>query len=81
MVSAILMFPGQLLIWQERDDERYMHALHFEKDDLKCSGGWSVEESTTSMDRMMGIQWKMRNYEKMLLEQVILDQFYRGSCR
>jgi hypothetical protein len=29
MVSAILMFHGQVLIWQARDDERYMHALLF----------------------------------------------------
>jgi hypothetical protein len=35
MVSAIPMSHGQVLIWQERDDERYMHALRFEKDDLK----------------------------------------------
>jgi hypothetical protein len=35
MVSAILMSHGQVLIWQARDDERYMHALLFEKDDLK----------------------------------------------
>jgi hypothetical protein len=38
MVSVILMFHGQVLIWKLRDDERYMHALHFEKDDLKKSG-------------------------------------------
>jgi hypothetical protein len=35
MVRAILMSHGQVLIWQARDDERYMHALRFEKDDLK----------------------------------------------
>jgi hypothetical protein len=35
MVSAIIMSHGQVLIWQARDDERYMHDLHFEKDDLK----------------------------------------------
>jgi hypothetical protein len=35
MVSAILMWHGQLLIWQARDDERYMHVLNFEKDDVK----------------------------------------------
>jgi hypothetical protein len=35
MVSAILMSHGQVLIWQTRDDERYMHTLHFGKDDLK----------------------------------------------
>jgi hypothetical protein len=29
------MTHGQVLIWQARDDERYMHALHFEKEDLK----------------------------------------------
>jgi hypothetical protein len=92
MVSAIIMSHGQVLIWQARDDERYMHALRFEKDDLKkmwivysvcrsCSGRWSVEASTTLMDRMMGIQWKIRNYEKLMLERVILDQFYCGSCR
>jgi hypothetical protein len=57
MVSAILMSHGQVLIWQARDDERCMHALRFEKDDLKkmrivysvchsCSGGWSVEVSS-----------------------------------
>jgi hypothetical protein len=61
MVSAILMYRGQVLIWKARDDEGYMHALLFEKDDLKkmrtvysvcryCSGGWSVEASTTLMD-------------------------------
>jgi hypothetical protein len=92
MVSVILLSHGQVLIWQERDDERYMHALRFEKDDLKimrilysvcrsCSGGWSIEASTTLMDRMMGIQWKMKNYEKMLSERAILKQFYHGSCR
>jgi hypothetical protein len=92
MVSAIVMSHGQVLICKSRYDERYMHALCFEKDDLKkmwtvysvcrsCSGGWSVEASTTLMDRMMGIQWKMRNYEKLLSEGVILNQFYHGSCR
>jgi hypothetical protein len=51
MVSVILMSHGQVLIWQARDDEKYMHALRFEKDDVKkmqivyfichsCSGGW-----------------------------------------
>jgi hypothetical protein len=69
-----------------------MQALCFEKDDLKkmrivyyvcrsCSVGWSVEAGTTFMDRMMGIQWKMRNYEQLLLEQVIQKQFFGGSCR
>jgi hypothetical protein len=92
MVSTIILSHGQVLIWKARDDERYMHALRFENDDLKkmrivysvyrsCSGGWSVEASTTLMDRMMGIQWMMRNYEKNWSERVILDQFYRGSCR
>jgi hypothetical protein len=92
MVSAIIMSHGQVLIWQARDDERYMHALRFEKDDLKkmpivysachsCSGGWLVEAITTLMDRMMGNQWKMRNYDFFLSERVIVDQFYRGSCR
>jgi hypothetical protein len=31
MVSAIIMSHGQVLIWQARDDERYMNALRFEK--------------------------------------------------
>jgi anaerobic selenocysteine-containing dehydrogenase len=68
MISDIIMSHGQVLIWQERDDERYMHALRFEKEDLKknrtvyslclsCSGGCSVEANTTSMYQMMGIQW------------------------
>jgi hypothetical protein len=35
MVSAILMSHGQVLIWKARDYEIYMHALCFEKDDLK----------------------------------------------
>jgi aspartyl-tRNA synthetase len=35
MISDILMTHGQVLIWQARDDERYMHALRFEKEDLK----------------------------------------------
>jgi hypothetical protein len=35
MVSVIIISHGQVLIWQERYDERYMHALRFEKDDLK----------------------------------------------
>jgi hypothetical protein len=26
---------GNVLIWKARDDKRYMHALHFEKDDLE----------------------------------------------
>jgi hypothetical protein len=50
MVSAIIMSHGQILIWQARDDERYMHALRFDKGDLGkmrivysvcrlCSGG------------------------------------------
>jgi hypothetical protein len=92
MVSAIIMSHGQVLIWQAMGDERYMHALHFEKDDLKkmrivysvchsCSGGWSVEASTALMERMMGIQWKMINYDQFWLEQVIHKQFYPGSCR
>jgi hypothetical protein len=46
-----------------------------------CSGGWLIEVSTKLVDRMMGIQWKMRNYDKLLLEQVILNLFYRGSCK
>jgi hypothetical protein len=29
MISDILMTHGQVLIWQARDDERYMHALRF----------------------------------------------------
>jgi hypothetical protein len=33
--SAILMLHGQIFIWQARDDEIYMHVLHFEKDDVK----------------------------------------------
>jgi hypothetical protein len=72
MISDIIMTHGQVLIWQERDDERYMHAVRFEKEDLKkkkivysvcllCSGGWSVEANTTLMDQTMGIQWKNRN--------------------
>jgi hypothetical protein len=35
MVSEILMSHGQVFIWQARDDEIYMHVLHFEKDDVK----------------------------------------------
>jgi hypothetical protein len=35
MISDIIMSHGQVLIWQARDDERYMHALRFEKEDLK----------------------------------------------
>jgi hypothetical protein len=35
MVSAIPMSHRQVLIWKARDDERYMHALRFEKDDLR----------------------------------------------
>jgi hypothetical protein len=35
LVSAIILSHGQLLIWQARDDERYIHVLHFEKDDVK----------------------------------------------
>jgi hypothetical protein len=35
MISDIIMSHGQVLIWKARDDERYMHALHFEKEDLK----------------------------------------------
>jgi hypothetical protein len=69
-----------------------MHALYFEKEDLKknrtvysvcllCSGGWSVEANTTSMDQIMGIQWKSRKYEKVFLERVNFKQLYRGSCR
>jgi hypothetical protein len=60
-----------------RDDERYMQARCVLKRMTKkmrivysvchsCSGGWSVEASTTLMDRMTGIQWKMRNCEKLL---------------
>jgi hypothetical protein len=37
MISDILLTHGQVLIWQARDDERYMHALRFEKEDLKNS--------------------------------------------
>jgi hypothetical protein len=72
MISDIIISHGQVLIWKVRDDERYMHALRFEKEDLKknrtvyskcilCSGGWSVEANTTSMDQMTGIQWESRN--------------------
>jgi hypothetical protein len=35
MVSVIIMLHGQVLIWKARYDERYMHALRFEEDDLK----------------------------------------------
>jgi hypothetical protein len=81
MVSANQMSNGQVLICKARDDKRYMHFLRFEKDDLKknrtvysvclsCSGGWSVEASTTLMDGMMGIQWKMRNYKNLFSERV-----------
>jgi hypothetical protein len=38
MISDILMTHVQVLIWQARDDERYMHALRFEKEDLKKIG-------------------------------------------
>jgi hypothetical protein len=38
MVSAILTSHGQVLIWKARDDQIYMHALHFEKDDLEKGG-------------------------------------------
>jgi hypothetical protein len=41
MISDILMTHGQVLIWQARDDERYMHALRFEKEDLKKIG-WCI---------------------------------------
>jgi hypothetical protein len=92
MISDILMSHGQVLIWQARDDERYMHALRFEKEDLKkiwtvysvclsCSGGWSVEANTTSIDQMMGTQWENRKYEKVFSERVNLKQLYFGSCR
>jgi hypothetical protein len=37
MISDILMTHGQVLILQARDDEIYMHALRFEKEDLKKS--------------------------------------------
>jgi hypothetical protein len=61
MVIATIISHGQVMIWKARDDERYMDALHFEKDDLKkmrivysvccyCSSGWSVEARTTLMD-------------------------------
>jgi hypothetical protein len=48
---------------------------------LSCSGGWSVEANTTSMDQMMGIQWENRKYEKVFSEPVNLKQSYFGSCR
>jgi hypothetical protein len=35
MSSDILITHGQVLIWQAMYDERNMHALHFEKEDLK----------------------------------------------
>jgi hypothetical protein len=35
IVSAIIMSHGQVFIWQARDDEIYMHVLHFEKYDVK----------------------------------------------
>jgi hypothetical protein len=91
-ISDILMSRGQVLIWQVRDDEIYMHALRFEKEDLNknrtvysvclsCSGGWPVEANTTSMDQMIGTQWKHRTYEKVFSERVNLKQLYFGSCR
>jgi hypothetical protein len=33
MISDIIMTHGQVLIWQARDDEIYMHALRFETED------------------------------------------------
>jgi hypothetical protein len=52
-----------------------MHALRFEKEDLKknrivysvclsCSGGWLVEANTTLMDQTMAIQWIVRENAK-----------------
>jgi hypothetical protein len=38
MISAIIMSHGKVLVWQARDDERYMQALRFEKEDLKKIG-------------------------------------------
>jgi hypothetical protein len=38
IISDILITHGQVLIWQARNDERYMHALRFEKEDLKKFG-------------------------------------------
>jgi hypothetical protein len=35
MISDILISHGQVLIWKARDDERYMHALRFEKEDFE----------------------------------------------
>jgi hypothetical protein len=92
MISDILVTHGQVLIWQARDDERYMHALGFEKEDLKkilivysvclsCSGGWLVEANTTLMDQTMGIQWIIKDNVKFFLELVILKQLYLGTCR
>jgi hypothetical protein len=34
-ISDIIMSHGQVFFWQARNDERYMHALRFEKEDLK----------------------------------------------
>jgi hypothetical protein len=92
MSSDIIMTHGKVLIWQAMDDERYMHALRFEKEYLKknrivysvcllCSGGWLVEANTTLMDQTMGIQWKNRNKEKVFSAQVTLKQLYLGTCR
>jgi hypothetical protein len=92
MISDILMTHGQVLIWQARDDERYMHALRFEKKNrkkirivysvcLSCSGGWLVEANTTLMDQTMAIQWIIRDNVKVFLELVILKQLYLGTCR
>jgi hypothetical protein len=80
------MTHGQVLILQAGDDERYMHALRFEKEDLKknwiaysvcflCSGGCLVEPNTTLMDQTMGIQWKIRNKEIFFSERVILNSY------
>jgi hypothetical protein len=33
VVSAIVLSHGELLIWQPRNDKRYMHVLCFKKED------------------------------------------------
>jgi hypothetical protein len=89
MVSAIIMYHGQVLILQARDDERYMHALRFEKDDLTKIAD-SVFRVSFVFQWVVGrgkyyIDGPNDGYpvedEKLLSERGIIKQLYRGSCR
>jgi hypothetical protein len=49
LMSTVPLSHGQVLIWQARDDERYMYVLHFKKEDMT--------QTADSILRMSFFRW------------------------